>query len=940
MLRPASGPLAKQRARASSADAASGCTAAESNAKWAVGKLPHARTILSSMWIDPLVGVVASARGGATGTGRGIASEANVPAEAILGAGLGSELQAASAAAVAAMTITWCRFMVLSAGNDPRRGRYHDPLRRAQIQAPARHAAHGARLGFSLARASRPASDRDTHNKSEARMRRRSALVGGLGAVALLAGATTPAAAGPSPHLSEQWLPSSNGMSAVAWDRTQHKLIQFLEHPYASAAPGAASRNFAFDSYPGVRVGATGTWLNTVAPIVAEYVPGTGIIHAMRVLGGLQLDEYHFAPQDLREYASVMLLQVTQTGSAGPTAAYALFNYHLGSGSPSPGTDAETITYDASRDAFYETGPAGVAFAYASISPSTHHGCTPNNPYGLLNAGADLKDDPGTGGPTTDAVPGFQTSLGSLAANQRVTVGWITVLAPDANGAAAVDRVRTWVAGRTPATLLSDEIAAWQAWTKPAPSVASKLESALALQAQVVLRMGQVQEMGSPAGQILASVAPGQWNIAWVRDMAYATVGLVRSGHSSEAKAAIAFQLGAQAGTYQEEVGAPYQISVVRYYGNGTEWSDANADGPNIELDGFGLFLWELDAYVQATGDMAALGAWWPLVKSKVADVLVGLEEPTGLIKPDSSIWEVHWNGQQKHFAYTTIAVANGLCAAARLAKAAGDTVSAGTYVAAGQKARDALITQLRAPDGTLAQSTESLAGGTQWLDAAVLEAIDFGLIDPTLHTAAATLASIEAGLVPQSGWGFMRSDAGDWYSSNEWVFVDLRAARALELTGDASYSANLFAWNVAQASDNFGELSELHDPVTADYAGQSPMVGFGAGAYLLHLYERGTPGAPACETYAAEPVLPADGGRGGAGTGGSGVGGAGVGGHATGGGAGGGFEVGGTGPGGTHQPSGGSKACGCDVAYAPTFIDVLVALVPLGLLRWRRRHR
>lgn len=38
-------------------------------------------------------------------------------------------------------------------------------------------------------------------------------------------------------------------------------------------------------------------------------------------------------------------------------------------------------------------------------------------------------------------------------------------------------------------------------------------------------------------------------------------------------------------------VGVPYQASVCRYYGDGTEWSDGDND-PNIELDGFGLLLW------------------------------------------------------------------------------------------------------------------------------------------------------------------------------------------------------------------------------------------------------------------------------------------------------------------------------------------------------------
>src|ERR1700722_17611691 len=343
--------------------------------------------------------------------------------------------------------------------------------------------------------------------------------------------------------------------------------------------------------------------------------------------------------------------------------------------------------------------------------------------------------------------------------------------------------------------------------------------------------------------------------------MAYATVGLVRSGHYAEAKAALAFQMNAQTNTYEQYVGSPYLISVCRYYGNGTEWSDVNSDGPNIEFDGFGLFLWGLEEYVSASGDTASLTQWWPTIKSQVADVLVSLQETTGLISPDSSIWEVHWDGQQKHFAYTTIAAATGLCSASRLAQAAGDSASVAAYMTAGQKSRDALLPNLRAPSGTLVQSTEALASGTGWLDAGWMEAIDFGLVDPTRHTAAATLGAIEAGVVPQSGRGFMRSDAGDAYSSNEWVFIDLRGERALELTGNATYQASLFAWNVAQASDNFGELSELHDPVTADYAGQSPMVGFGAGAYLLRLFDRGKPASASCGSFAVEPDAAGDGG-------------------------------------------------------------------------------
>ena len=50
-----------------------------------------------------------------------------------------------------------------------------------------------------------------------------------------------------------------------------------------------------------------------------------------------------------------------------------------------------------------------------------------------------------------------------------------------------------------------------------------------------------------------------------------------------------------------------------------------------------------------------------------------------------------------------------------------------------------------------------------------------------------------------------------------------------------------------------YGAL-QLHAATTADYAGASPMVGFGAGAYLIALADRGTPVTPTCGSFAAEP--------------------------------------------------------------------------------------
>jgi GH15 family glucan-1,4-alpha-glucosidase len=671
-----------------------------------------------------------------------------------------------------------------------------------------------------------------------------------------------PARASVVPHRSETTLPSSNGRGAIAWNAGTWRITQFLEHPYQNPTATTQSRQFAYDSYPGVRIGTVGTWLSSVAPTTIEYVPGTGIVHVARALSGYAIDEYDFAPMGLGENASVMVLAVTNTSATAAIDAYGIFNYHLGSGSPLPGTDNENIVYDVTSDAYYETGPSGVALGYLSIAPSSFHGSTPNNPFTLLTSGANLANNAGTGGPTTDAVAGFQSSLGTPAPGSAQTVGWVTILDPSANGQGAAGRVRSWIAGRSAAKLLADEIAAWAAWQKPAPAGADADEAQIAAQSQAILRMGQVSEAGPGGGQILASIAPGQWNITWVRDMAYSTVALVKSGHYAEANAALAFQMGATAGTYQTQVGKPYQISVCRYFGNGTEQSDSNADGPNIELDGFGLFLWSLDEYVRASGDTASLQKWWPTVKAMVADVLVSLLDPTtGLIAADSSIWEVHWNGQQKHFAYTTITAANGLCSAARLASVANDAADAPKYQAAGASARDAVLKLLRSPDGTIAQSLEGLAAGSGWLDAAAIEAINLGLFDPTRGTALATLRSIERGLVPPSGRGFIRDQSGGTYDSQEWVFVDLRMERAMELRGEAANQTSLFHWNIDQAIDNFGELSELHNATSADYNGAAPMVGFGAGAYLIALADRGSAVTPTCGAFATEPALPTDAG-------------------------------------------------------------------------------
>lgn len=687
----------------------------------------------------------------------------------------------------------------------------------------------------------------------------------GIRALMLVLGLSAHASTAPvAPHRSANELVSSNGRAVVGYDIAERRITSFLEHPYRTRSDGTNTRDVAYDVYPGLRIGTTGQWLTSVEPESVAYEAGTGVIRVHRILSGLSVDEYAFTPIDLPERAFLSLVRVERTdANTAPLSGYLLFNFHLGAGSPEPDAAGETIAWNAGAASWLEWGSSGLTVAYAGITAPTHRGASPDNPFAALEGGADLSDNAGATG--DDQVAGLQWSLPALTQGEAGWFGGFVVLDSTSDVLPHVDAVKSWIAGRTAEKLLADEIAAWKSWHTPEPNGLSANESALWTQQMAILRMGQVRGDAKDDGQILASLPPGNWNISWVRDMSYATVALSRAGHGEEARRAIQFQLSADSGKYEDYVGAPYQISITRYFGDGVEETDSNENGPNIEFDGFGLFLWELAEYVETTNDDTNLATWWPLASEKVGDVLLQLQQESGLISPDSSIWEVHWNGQQKRFAYTTLTAANGLCRAAKLAERVGDTARSTSYREAGKRARDALTELLAAPDGTLAQSQEDLAAGTSFLDAAAIEAAGFGLVDPQGKATSATLASMRQKLVPASGRGFMRNDDGAWYDSQEWVFVDLRSAAVMDAAGDPE-SVDLIDWITAQGTENFGLISELHDAATADYAGEMPMVGFGAGAYTLALGSRGQAVVPACDEFALEPRVAGTGGTSGAG--------------------------------------------------------------------------
>jgi len=648
-------------------------------------------------------------------------------------------------------------------------------------------------------------------------------------------------------------LVSSNGHGAVGYSVTDKKAHALLEHLYKNWDDGVFTRDILYDSYLGIRTATTSKWLNTVAPEFVEYLEQTNIIHTVHHVGSIRVDSYFYAPFELSRPALVLIGRVTNEGSSSAQVSlYTLHNYHLGYTSSDPvNPDAQTerIQYQSSTGAFLETVVGG-ALVHRPLGTATHHGCTPNNPWVAVNNGQDLvdTDDSGVG---NDRVAGFQKDF-SLNPGESGWFGAVSAFERNASLAAQLQAdVEAVYSGKNADAVLSTALAAWRAWRAPLPPGLSDHEAWVLRHAEAVLRQGQVRETTDRSfGQIVASLPPGQWNIAWVRDMAYAIVALAKLGHHAEARAALEFMLKAESSRFEAYVGAPYQVSVCRYYGKGKEESDINSDGPNIEFDGFGLFLWAASEYVAASGDSTLLATYWPLIRDKVGNVLVNLVDTTGLIKADSSIWEVHWNGKQKHYAFTSLAVAHGLCRASALAQLRGDSDTATSWKNTGTAIRNALKTHMVDASNVLASSYEELQAGAGYHDVASVEAVGFGLFTPGGAIATATLASFDTSLKVASGRGYFRNDDGGWYDSQEWVWADLRVAAARLARGETTLAEDLIGWISAQALANYGMIAELHHPQSGAYEGEVPMVGYGAGAYILALLSGGASSQPVCGSW------------------------------------------------------------------------------------------
>ncbi len=689
-----------------------------------------------------------------------------------------------------------------------------------------------------------------------------------------------------APPTSTAFLPSSNGWIAAAyavdardvpvryndgsWGRANQKgaITTFWDHPTKNPTSTSTSEDRLWDLYPGLRVDGEGTWLVNVPAVDQGYMPGTGIIRLRQTLGDLEIETHYFAPfQSGGERDLVTIVTVKNVGSQEHAVElYLLQNAHV----DGEGSAAGEEVSGGSRG-ILERGQEG-AMLHSPIDMPDHVAAAPAgneaNPWSRLENNQSLNNELISG---DDVAVGFEWDFGSLQPGSSATRG--AILSFDSNPDVLSERLSTFIANRSASQVLAAEVADWTAWhaLENPPASLSPAELALYQQSTAVLRMGQVRTPGSGYGQILASLPPGIWNISWPRDQTFATLALVASGHQPEAEAAVRFTLGSDSGTYADYLGlSDYTVSVARYYGDGKEESDGAtcADGsdagPNIELDDWGLFLqaWQATPGVHA-GSLDQ-------VRTGVADPLLSLIQPNDLLVADSSIWERHWadcfpNGR-KQFVWSSLQAAAGLQAAA-LADA--------RYADAATRLRSGLL-RLKAEGGpvtvsasgtcpVLASAPEEICTYCGPLDASGVELINQGLVRPESALARGTLEALMALRAPSGG--FKRNDDGTgstnpypWYDDQEWLFIDLRMAMAMktvaEATEDPILAASaeaLLAHVTAVGTANHGLIPELlSDGVYssdddadrwtpgvdagAEAQGAHPMVGFGAGAYVLAL--------------------------------------------------------------------------------------------------------
>ncbi len=394
--------------------------------------------------------------------------------------------------------------------------------------------------------------------------------------------------------------------------------------------------------------------------------------------------------------------------------------------------------------------------------------------------------------------------------------------------ARALKEIRQWQNHLAPKELAQRELDEVERWrVKPGVTFTSEKERHLWRQSEILLRVAQSREPNRLGrynnGMIVACLPDGSWSMTWARDMAYAALAFTRMGHHDEARAALLAYFNARpTGKMKHETnGADYQVSVVRYFGDGSEEPFFTNEGnTNIEFDDWGLALWVLGEYVQRYDDPALLnestyrGKLYESARDYVVKPLIAnLEEYSDglIVSADTSIWEEHQK-DKKHFAYSTAMAIVSLREFAEVARRVGD-----------EPTRIELLEEVTILERGF--NAAFVRGGTLH---GTLEQAEKNDIDGAL------LAVINLGVVTRQ----------------EFLFVDFSLAEVHRRLGHADLAAAMLKRIVGKAAEDHNFVPEMYVSLDCklfhgaigDPTGAIPMVGYGAGVYILDLLQRADP--------------------------------------------------------------------------------------------------
>jgi GH15 family glucan-1,4-alpha-glucosidase len=378
------------------------------------------------------------------------------------------------------------------------------------------------------------------------------------------------------------------------------------------------------------------------------------------------------------------------------------------------------------------------------------------------------------------------------------------------------------------------------------PENMNKKEKNLAEQSVTILKMAQVTKgeiFEMARGQILGALRPGNWAMSWVRDATYSIQALNSLGLYDEARMGLEFMLEATPTNQYKHylhsdgkdygIGVDYQISVTRYYGNGREESDFAGDlGPNIEIDGFGLFLTAFSDYVVKSGDTAFFMKWQPVVATKIADAIVNNIDADGLIRSESGPWEHHLPGQRN--TNTSGVCSQGLRQFAQLQKSMNFPVN--NYELAWNRLYQGIMKNMLYNNQMLTGTAEDNNPTDHYFyDAGTFELFANGLIqDAALFIS--HLQAYDPVMRVNESRGYIRIRSDDPYENQEWPYGGLRCAVAHARFGNRREATRLLNWFTELSSANYNLIPEIIRNQDAVYAGAVPIVSYGAGAYILAL--------------------------------------------------------------------------------------------------------